>query len=79
MNTYTKTISPQEAQRLLDHDHVNNRHISSSTVRHYARQMEEGLWNEDNPQPIILTRDGLLLRDLDAGYGCVTRIKEDKT
>lgn len=61
MNTYTKTISPQEAQRLLDHDHVNNRHISSSTVRHYARQMEEGLWNEDNPQPIILTRDGLLL------------------
>lgn len=61
METYKRTIGPEEAKQLLAHNHAKNRNIGLSTVHNYARQMKEGLWNEENPQPIILTQDGLLL------------------
>lgn len=61
METYKRKVGPDEAKQLLAHNHAKNRNIGLSTVHNYARQMEEGLWNESNPQPIIVTAGGILL------------------
>jgi hypothetical protein len=55
------TITPQLAELLLRHNVAgNNRKVSLTTVRYYARQMKAGVWMRTG-QPIILSDQEVLL------------------
>lgn len=53
-------INKKIAQEMLSRN-KENRSISSERVISYARDMKEGRWDENNPQPIILGENDRLL------------------
>ena len=56
-----RNISPNQAQRILDRNSVDQRRVCRFTVARYARQMASGLWNSGNGEAIKISSDGDLL------------------
>lgn len=54
-------VTPDMAKDWLAKCNLINRPVRSAHVKHLARQMELGRWSNETPQPIVFTRDGLLL------------------
>ena len=54
-------VTPDVAQKYLSKDYEHNRHISNKIVEDYARMMRIGKWNEEAPNTIVITNDGVLL------------------
>lgn len=44
----------------LDRYNVRNRKIKDDAIREYTYKMRNGLWNENNLDPIVITKDGIL-------------------
>lgn len=55
-----KIVTPEDAKKWLENRAPNNRPISDKTVKNYARQMEEGWW-QDVPQVISFNIEGKLI------------------
>lgn len=52
-------VSPEVAKRLLTYN-TKNRKIKPKAVKEYAYKMENGLWNSNALDPIVITKDGVL-------------------
>ena len=53
-------ITPKVAERMLQHNN-NNRTLKSKTAAAYARDMENGLWRENDPNALIFSNEGELV------------------
>ena len=53
------TVTPELAKRLMTYN-TNNRKLKPAAVKEYAYKMQNGMWNGNVLDPIVVTKDGVL-------------------
>lgn len=59
MKTTYMLVTPQIAEEWLTHN-TDNRNVRAKRVDQYARDMSNGRWEKDSPNPIVFGENGLL-------------------
>ena len=54
-------ITPEEARRMLENNHANNRKVRQADVDRYAQQMRKGLWYCDTGESLKFTDKNTLI------------------
>lgn len=60
MHSEMEVITPERAKLYLDIYNTRNRKIKDKAILEYTYKMRNGLWDENNLDPIVITKDGIL-------------------